>query len=152
MLQYIINLPMPVVLVLFVICLAILVYVARRVALIKTCLQEADKCYWKAKEAASESVKREAYAEMMNKYEKAAGLGSAEAITRLGHACREGWGMEPELKKAFSYYLRGARKGFHEAQYHLSLLYEQGLGVEQDLKKARHWHKRSQTRRFRVGF
>lgn len=152
MLQFITDLSMPFVLVLFVICLAVLIYVARRVAVIKTYLQEADRCYWQAREAQNQDTARTAYAEMLDKYKKAAALGSAEAFTRLGHAHREGWGMAPAPQEAFKYYLRGARKGFHEAQYHLSLLYEQGLGVEQDLKKARHWYQRSQAKRFRIGF
>lgn len=152
MVEYIANLPMPVVMVLFVICLVVLIFVARRVAVIKTYVGEADKCYWQAKESGDGTACRDAYAEMLDKYKKAAALGSSEAITRLGHAYREGWGLEPDCEKAFKYYLRGARKGFHEAQYHLSLLYEQGLGVEQDLKKAKHWHQRSQNKRFRIGF
>lgn len=152
MLQFITNLSMPFFLVLFVICLAVLIYVARRVAVIKTYVQEADKFYWQAREAQNDDVARAAHAEMLAKYKKAAALGSAEAFTRLGHAYREGWGMEPAPAEAFKHYLRGARKGFHEAQYHLSLLYEQGSGVEQDLKKARHWYQRSQNKRFRIGF
>lgn len=152
MLQYLIDLPMPVVLVLFIISIVVLIYVARRVAVIKTYIGEADKCYWQAKEAADEEAGRAAYAEMLDKYKKAAALGSSEAITRLGHAYREGWGVEPEIKQAFGYYLRAARKGFHEAQYHLSLLYEQGLGVDQNLKEARRWYQRSQNKRFRIGF
>lgn len=152
MVQRISDLPMPLVLVAFVICLALLFYVARRVAQIKACLQDANQCYWRAKEANDDTVCRQAYSEMLVNYNKAASLGSAEALTRLGHAYREGWGMEPDLARAFGYYRRAARKGFHEAQYHLSLLYENGQGVPQDLNKAKHWQRRSKTARFRIGF
>lgn len=143
---------MPLVFAAFVICLALLVYVARRVAKIKNYIQDANQCYWRAQEAGDDAVCRQAYAEMLENYNKAAALGSAEAFTRLGHTYREGWGVEPDLVRAFNYYRRASRKGFHEAQYHLSLLYEQGLGVAQDLNKAKHWQRRSKSARFRVGF
>lgn len=139
-------------LIILIVGLAIIIYVARRVAVIKTCLKEGNQCYWQAQKAADSVARQAAYDEMLAHYAKAIKLGSAEAITRMGHVYKEGWGVEPDMQKAFQYYQKGARKSLHEAQYFLSLLYESGQGVEQNPKKAKYWRKRSQAARFRVGF
>ena len=148
----VLTLDMALIVPLFIIGLAVVIYVARRTANIKTSIQDGNKCYWQAQEALNAEARQICYTDMIACYRKAIKLGSAEAITRMGHVYREGWGVEKDLQQAFAYYNRAARKSFHEAQYHLSLLYENGLGVDKDLKKAKHWRQRSQNRRFRVGF
>ena len=147
-----VSLDMRIILPVFLLCLAGVIFVARRGAKIKDCIKDADRCYWQAQEAQNEEARQKAYDQMITHYSLAVKMGSSEAITRMGHVYREGWGVEQDLTQAYKYYLKGARKSFHEAQYHLSLLYETGQGCELNLKKAKHWRQRSQSSRLRLGF
>lgn len=139
----------------FLVCMGILVFVARRVAQIKTLLAAGEKHYWeaqRAQDAGDQPCRDAAYGQMLETYRKAANLGASEAKTRIGHVYREGLGVTPDMCEAFVWYKKAAKWGVHEAQYHLSQCYEKGLGCEAHPRKAKYWHRRSQTARLRIGF
>lgn len=139
----------------FFISIAGLIFVARRVAQIKTLLATGEKHYWEARralDADDQAAMAAAYGRMLEVYRQAAALGSSEAKTRLGHTYREGWGVPSDLHAAFTWYEKAAKRGMHEAQYHLSQCYENGLGCAIDPRKAKHWQRRCKNARFRIGF
>lgn len=68
---------------------------------------------------------------------KAVGLGSSDALYRLG------WRWE-EAKKphtAFALYMKAARLGHKEAAFAVALYYSRGFGVTQDNEEALYWFK-----------
>ncbi|QQR60266.1 MAG: sel1 repeat family protein [Candidatus Melainabacteria bacterium] len=47
--------------------------------------------------------------------------------------------MPKNLRTAFDYYAKAAKKGHPRACYKLALLYLEGKGVEKNIDKALHW-------------
>jgi TPR repeat protein len=71
-------------------------------------------------------------------YEKAAGLGNAAAMTRLGMLCAKGIGHDPpNAARAIPWFERASAAGDAEAQFALADCYLRGLGgLEPDPQKA----------------
>lgn len=69
-------------------------------------------------------------------YNKAANLGNAVAMNRLGYMFEHGEGVSQNLPKAIELYKIAAQKGNRGAQHNLGFLYYTGNGVIKDLAKA----------------
>lgn len=74
---------------------------------------------------------------------KAAGLGSERAMTDIGYLYEKGCGaIEPDQKKAFGIYLRGAKMGVPMSQNNVGAMLKHGWGVpEKNLYKGYAWLK-----------
>lgn len=136
----------------FILCVAILIFAARRVAKINDHLKEAESQMAYARGAADENKAKAYFKEAYACYERAEALGSAAGRTQLGHMCYEGNGVDKDVEKAFNWYMKAAKTGYHEAQYHISVMYANGEFVEKNEKLAARWNRRANTRRFRIGF
>ena len=79
-------------------------------------------------------------------YEKAAGLGSAEAQYNLGRMYDNGDGVSQDQKKAVSLYTKAAEQGYVEAQKALGFMYSNGDGVAKDKKLAFEWYTKAAIR------
>jgi hypothetical protein len=65
-------------------------------------------------------------------YEKAAGLGNAEAQNQIGYFYQAGIGVPPDPKRATHWYQLSASSGFAPAKVNLAVAYLRGLGVRQN--------------------
>lgn len=68
---------------------------------------------------------------------KAAELGSSEALLAIGKAYELGTLAAPDYTKAAAYYQRASAAGVVEATFRLAELYRTGLGVKEDREKAK---------------
>jgi len=73
----------------------------------------------------------------------AARQGSLSAAFILGRLYDEGWGVEADPRKAFSWYLRAASAGLPEAFFFVGSAYDLGQGTRQDSAKALGWFRRA---------
>ncbi|MBO6827156.1 MAG: SEL1-like repeat protein [Sneathiella sp.] len=65
------------------------------------------------------------------------------AMRNIGLMYKKGLGVEPDPKKAFSWYSRAAELGFDRAQANVAAMYMKGDGVQQDYVKAAEWFTRA---------
>ncbi len=65
------------------------------------------------------------------------------AMRNIGLMYKKGLGVEPDPKKAFSWYSRAAELGFDRAQANVAAMYMKGDGVPQDYVKAAEWFTRA---------
>lgn len=72
-------------------------------------------------------------------FEKAAGLGDAEAQFSLGDMYAQGLGVSQDDQKAMSWFRKAAEQGFIPAQVNLGVMYTQGQCVKQNLVEAHKW-------------
>lgn len=73
-------------------------------------------------------------------YQKAAELGDAEAMFRIGEAFYYGNGVEQNYNTAMEWFLKAAENGYSGAIVWVGYLYAQGRGVEQDYQTALEWY------------
>jgi TPR repeat protein len=66
-------------------------------------------------------------------YEKAATLGSAEAMNRLGLCFISGSGVSLDASKAYSLFQQAASKGYAKAYYNIGLCCRDGIGTSKDI-------------------
>ncbi len=71
----------------------------------------------------------------LNYNEKAAALGSADALSNLGYYFMSGYGCAQDYKKARELLEKALTQQVYLAAYNLSVLYRKGLGVAKDRKK-----------------
>ena len=76
-------------------------------------------------------------------YCAAADMGYIPAIKNLGVCYYQGWGVDPDHRKAADYFRYAAEQGNQGAQYFLGLLYESGQGVSQNLVEAIIWFQKA---------
>ncbi|KAI0216153.1 hypothetical protein L0F63_007167 [Massospora cicadina] len=77
------------------------------------------------------------YRQALNYYEKAAAMGNADGIARLGIMYRFGYGMgEPDYSRALQLFSRAAELGNAAALCSLGECYALGVGTEVDLSRA----------------
>lgn len=70
--------------------------------------------------------------------------GDVVAICELGRRYYNGsHGLNKDLSRAFSYFLKAAEQGCPEAQCNVAWCYEVGDGIEEDLLKAHEWYLKS---------
>jgi TPR repeat protein len=78
-------------------------------------------------------------------YEKAANLGSPQAMLFMGRQAKIETGQENSQKVAFSWFEKAAKAGSPEGQYETGIAYARGSGVEKNLEKARYWLEKAKT-------
>ena len=83
------------------------------------------------------------YAKAREWFEKAAGKGYANAMTRLGWLYANGEGVAQDYAKAREWFEKAAAKGSGNAMLKLGLLYDDGQGVAQNYAKARGWFEKA---------
>ena len=66
----------------------------------------------------------------------------------LGIMYEYGHGVEPNIQKALTLYIKSAEQGYMDAQYALGLMYDKGDGVEQNKLVANQYFKQSCERGF----
>lgn len=76
-------------------------------------------------------------------YQKAAGLGLAEAQFNLGVLFSDGKGVARNLQQAVFWYRKAAEQGFLYAQFNLAECYDQGNGVAPDAQQAVSWYRKA---------
>lgn len=76
-------------------------------------------------------------------YEKAAALGSRDAIYNLARSWSDGTGVSRDIVKARFWYERGARLGEPGSMRDLARLYYDGGGVRRDYVVAREWYEKA---------
>ena len=79
------------------------------------------------------------YPEAIQRFERLAQAGNAEAQYFLGQMSASGRGLPKDPGKAFYWYDRSAQGGHLEGQAALGSAYLRGLGVERNLAQAAHW-------------
>lgn len=70
-------------------------------------------------------------------FNKAAKLGDADAISRVGEHYYYGEGVKRDYRKAVQYFQQAQEKGSQRADYYLALCYLESHGVPQNLEKAK---------------
>jgi len=76
-------------------------------------------------------------------YERAAQLGDAQALCRLGEAAQKGERGEPDGKAAFGWYMKAAQQAFPPAMESVGRCYADAFGVERDMEEAEKWYKKA---------
>jgi TPR repeat protein len=79
------------------------------------------------------------YPEAVQRFERLAAAGNAEAQFFLGQMSATGRGVPKDAGKAFYWYDRSAQGGYLEGQAAVGSAYLRGLGVERNLVQAAHW-------------
>jgi len=74
------------------------------------------------------------YREAFARYQRAAALGYAPALHRIGVMYAEGDGLPKDGAKAVEWYRKSAKQGFAEAQFDLGVRVIKGDGVEKDVQ------------------
>lgn len=72
-------------------------------------------------------------------FESAADEGSSSAMYSLGVMYMNGNGMAPDMRRAHTYWKKGASLGHVESMYNLAVTYKLGDGVEKDYHLAARW-------------
>lgn len=83
-------------------------------------------------------VKRD-YAQAMVWFQKAAGLGNAEAMLRIGFLYSNGAGVPEDDAQAAAWYRKASDRGHGRAMFFLATAYWAGRGVPQDFVEAYKW-------------
>ena len=84
-------------------------------------------------------------------FETASDRGHSEAKYYLGIMYMNGWGTDPDLEKAISYFIKSAQAGIPDGQLMAGYIYKDGLGTEKDTEAAIRWfsmaaeHKSTET-------
>lgn len=91
-------------------------------------------------EAASRAFNLGDYQTARQLWEQQAAANDPEAINNLGILYQKGIGVEQDVEKAQSLYLRAANLGFTNAQVNLGNLYFNSEGVDENLKEAARWY------------
>ena len=68
--------------------------------------------------------------------------GLAEAQYILGNMYAQGFHVEKDLNKAFSWVKKSAEQGYAAAEFDLASMYDAGEGVDKNLQKAASWYKK----------
>ncbi|MBR6202433.1 MAG: sel1 repeat family protein, partial [Bacteroidaceae bacterium] len=76
-------------------------------------------------------------------YQKAAEMGDATGLNKMGNMYSQGIGCERDPATAFYYYKQAAEKGNMYAQFNLANFYWLGSVVEEDRELAIIWFRRS---------
>ena len=71
--------------------------------------------------------------------EKAADLGHADAMAKLGYLYTDGLTVEQDFNQAFEWFSRAARLGSVDGQYNLGIFYLNGWGTAQDTTMAKQY-------------
>jgi septal ring-binding cell division protein DamX len=71
--------------------------------------------------------------------EKAADLGHADAMAKLGYLYTDGLTVEQNFNQAFEWFSRAARLGSVDGQYNLGIFYLNGWGTAQDTTMAKQY-------------
>ena len=69
----------------------------------------------------------------------AAEQGSAYAIIMIGKFYDIGFGVKPNPKKSFEYFMSAAQAEIDQAMFEVGICYLQGKGVPQDKEEAINW-------------
>jgi hypothetical protein len=83
------------------------------------------------------------YEAAVSAWERAAGLGHAEAAFRLGAMHEAGKGVPEDLETALEWYRQAAARGSQKAMFNLGHLHAKGDGVERDEAVAADWYRRA---------
>ena len=94
--------------------------------------EQADEIYLKAKKWQDDGNYKKAF----ELYQKAADMGSMDAVAGLGWCYYNGNGVEKDLEKALEYNSEAADAGVARAQNNLGLMYDDGEGVNKNKVKA----------------
>ncbi|MBQ6697806.1 MAG: SEL1-like repeat protein [Oscillospiraceae bacterium] len=78
----------------------------------------------------------EKYQDALDRYTKAANLGSAYAQLWIGNFYSRGLGVEQNQSEAAKWYQKAAEQGNVDALVNLAILYKNGTGVEKNIDKA----------------
>ena len=79
----------------------------------------------------------------VERYQKAAEQGDADAQHSLGWCYSSGTGVEKDEQKAVEWYQKAAKQGYAQAQYNLGVCYQHGSGVKKDEQKAFEWYQKA---------
>jgi uncharacterized protein len=60
-------------------------------------------------------------------------------MNELGYSLHEGLGVGQDIRRAFAWYLRAAKKGVVRAQFNAGLCYRDGDGVKASDRQSRAW-------------
>ena len=74
---------------------------------------------------------------------RAAVNGNADAQRTLGFLFTNGWGVNKDESKAFSWYQKAAEQGLDDAQYRLGCCYYYGIGIDTDYSEGANWFKKA---------
>ena len=91
----------------------------------------------------AEAMERKDYNTAVSCYEKAAEMGSSDALARLGDIYHEGFARRRDADKAFAYYKQAADARNADGMYELGIFYACGYGVTKDGKKAVEWFEKA---------
>ena len=94
--------------------------------------EQADTIYQKAKKYADDEL----FEKAVELYQKAADMGSIDAMGSLGWCYLTGNGVDKDVKKALEYSFEAAEQGNSIGQNCLGLMYEHGEGVKKNVVKA----------------
>ena len=94
--------------------------------------EQADEIYLKAQKWQDDGNYKKAF----ELYQKAADMGSMDAVAGLGWCYYNGNGVEKDLEKALEYYSEAADAGVARAQNNLGVMYDNGEGVNKNKVKA----------------
>jgi hypothetical protein len=97
---------------------------------------------WTAEKAIQAAVKaKEArdFSKALELYQKAAELGSVDAMSACGNMYRQGLGTTKDNAKALYWYEKAAEHGRSAAQVICGLMYYNGHGTACDLAKSKAW-------------
>jgi TPR repeat protein len=83
------------------------------------------------------------YAEAMTWYRKAADVGNAPAMWRIGMLFAHGQGVSSDFAEAMKWYRKAADSGDSVAMRMLGLLFEIGTDVPQDYAEAMRWYRKA---------
>lgn len=92
---------------------------------------------------AEEYYEDENYEQAFELYQRAADMGSMDAVARLGLCYLEGNGVDKDLEMAFKYCKEAAEQGSFYGQNTLGWMYECGEGVKKNVVKAAKWYRKS---------
>ena len=82
--------------------------------------------------------------ESLRWFKKAADLGNADAMWRIGHKYSVGSGVKENELEAWNWYRKAADLGNGKAMSSIALYYQYGLGpVKQDYREALKWYKKA---------
>ena len=94
--------------------------------------EQVDEIYNKAQKLYED----EKFEKAFELYQKAAEMGSMDAIAGLGWCYFNGYGVEKDLEKAYKYNSEAAEQGIPRAQNNLGVMYDKGEGVKKNKNKA----------------
>ena len=83
------------------------------------------------------------YATARAEWQPLAEAGHTGALNNMALIYKKGLGVPVDLKKAFNYFRKSARKGFVRAEYNLAGMYRTGKGTAKNSKKAMKWMRRA---------